>query len=411
MHESTGKGEHGRMRGPALWRNSDYMLLWSGQIVSSTGTQVSQLAFPLLILALTNSPAQAGFAAALRALPYLLFSLPAGALLDRWDRKRVMIVCDVGRAISLGSIAIALVFGVLTTLQLYLVSLIEGTLFVFFNIAEIACLAKVVTKEQLAAANAQNQATDGVTTLLGPPLGGILYSLGRAFPFLVDALSYTFSVLSLFFIKTRFQDERSLPARKLWAEISEGLSWLWGQKLVRFMALLTGGSNFVFSGLVLAVIVIAQQQHASSFLIGLIFTIGGIGGIFGSLIATSIQRRFSFAQVILTTIWITALFTPLYSIAPNVAFLGIITAAIFFTSPIYNVVQMSYRIALIPDELQGRVNSVFRLVAFGGQPLGAALTGILIQGFGAEVAVLFGAAVMLLLAVAASLNPHVRRAR
>ena len=140
-------------------------------MVSNVGTQVSQLAFPLLILALTGSAAQAGFAGALRALPYVIFSLPAGALIDRWDRKRTMILCDTGRAISLASIPVAYALGDLTMVQLYLVSAIEGTLYVFFNIAEAACLPRVVPKEQLPAATAQNMATDGITTLIGPPLG------------------------------------------------------------------------------------------------------------------------------------------------------------------------------------------------------------------------------------------------
>ncbi len=151
----------------SLWLNRDFMLLWSGQMVSNVGTQVSTLAFPLLILALTSSPAQAGFAGALRALPYLIFSLPAGALIDRWDRKLTMILCDTGRALSLASIPVALAIGHLTIIQLYLVSAIEGTLFVFFNIAEAACLPRVVPKEQLPAATAQNMATDGVTELVG----------------------------------------------------------------------------------------------------------------------------------------------------------------------------------------------------------------------------------------------------
>src|SRR5215472_14152119 len=123
-----------------LWRNRDYMLLWSGQTVSSLGTQVSTIAFPFLVLALTGSLAQAGFMGGLRALPYLIFSLPAGALIDRWDRKLTMIICDAGRAISLASIPIAYALGDLTIIQLYFVSAIEGTLFVFFNIAEAACL-------------------------------------------------------------------------------------------------------------------------------------------------------------------------------------------------------------------------------------------------------------------------------
>src|SRR5262252_8078438 len=112
-----------------LWRNRAYLLLWSGQAVSSVGSSASQLAFPLLILALTQSPAQAGFAGALRALAYLLLGLPAGALIDRWDRKRTMILCDIGRALALGSIPLALALHHLTMAQLYLVSLIEGTLF------------------------------------------------------------------------------------------------------------------------------------------------------------------------------------------------------------------------------------------------------------------------------------------
>jgi MFS family permease len=395
----------------SLWLNLDYMLLWSGQMVSNVGTQVSTLAFPLLILALTNSPAQAGFAGALRALPYLIFSLPAGALIDRWDRKRVMILCDTGRALSMASIPVALMLGHLTILQLYLVSLIEGTLFVFFNIAEAACLPRVVPKEQLPAATAQNMATDGITVLLGPSLGGALYSAGRLLPFVADAVSYAVSVISLFFIKVKFQKERVAARRNLGIEIQEGLSWLWHQPLIRFIAILTGGNNLINSGFVLIIIVLAQQQHASSFTIGLIFAVGGIGGIIGALIATSLQKRLSFGQAIIGTSWIFALFIPLYAIAPNPLMLGIITAATFVAGPVYNVVQFSYRSAIIPDELQGRVNSVFRLIAFSGQPLGLALTGLLIQNVGVIPTILVDAAGMVILAVAATVNTHVRNAK
>src|SRR5262249_26294928 len=127
----------------SLWRNRDYLLLWGGQAVSSIGGEASNLAFPLLILALTHSPAQAGFVSALRSLAYLLLGLPAGALIDRWDRKRTMILCDVGRALVLGSIPLALVFGRLSMAQIYLVSLVEGALYVFFSLAETAALPRV----------------------------------------------------------------------------------------------------------------------------------------------------------------------------------------------------------------------------------------------------------------------------
>ncbi len=400
-----------RKRPVPLWRNLDYMLLWSGQTVSTIGTEVSTLAFPLLILTLTGSPAQAGFAGALRAFPYLVFSLPAGALIDRWDRKRVMILSDIGRALSMASIPVAAIFWHLTILQLYLVSLIEGTLFVFFNLAEVACLPRVVEKEQLPAASAQHEVTFGITSLIGPSLGGALYSIARMLPFLADAISYGASVGSLFFIRTKFQEERVNAPRNLWIEIREGLVWLWQQPLIRFMAILTGGFNLLLSGFALIIIVIAQHQHASSFTIGLIFAAGGIGAVVGAIFAPAMQKRLTFAQAIIGTTVLTAVILPLYAIAPNVFFLGVITVFAYGIGPIYNVVQFSYRLALIPDKLQGRVNSVFRLIAFGGQPLGLASTGLLIQTLGVIQAILVCAAGMALFAVATIANRHVRGAK
>src|SRR6266481_8519224 len=123
--------------GMALWHHRDFLLLWSGQAISILGTSVSTLALPLLVLALTHSPTQAGFIAAMQTIPYVLFSLPAGALVDRWNRKTVMILCDAGRALALGSIPLALLLGHLTLVQLYSVSAVEGTLFVLFNLAEV----------------------------------------------------------------------------------------------------------------------------------------------------------------------------------------------------------------------------------------------------------------------------------
>ncbi|HEY7355716.1 MAG TPA: MFS transporter, partial [Ktedonobacterales bacterium] len=229
----------------SLWRNRDYMLLWSGQAISSTGTQVSQFAFPLLVLFLTGSPAQAGLIGAARTVPYIFLSLPVGALIDRWDRKRVMILCDSGRAIALGSIPVVYAIqGTVPIVQLYLAALVEGTLYVLFNIAEVACLPRVVPKEQLPAATGQNNASEITSYLVGAPLGGALYAVAHLLPFLADAVSYALSVGSLLLIRTPFQGERAAERRNLRAEIGEGLRWLWNQPLIRFMAFLTGGLNF-----------------------------------------------------------------------------------------------------------------------------------------------------------------------
>src|SRR5260221_1716096 len=394
-----------------LWRNRDYLLLWSGQTVSSVGTGVSRLAFPLLVLDLTRSAAQAGVVGALEALPYIFLSLPAGALIDRWDRKRVMVLCDIGRALAMGSVPLALRLGRLSFIQLCLVALVEGTLFVFFNLAEVACLPRVVTTAQLPSATAQNQATEGVTQLISPQLGGALYGILHALPFLADAVSYVASVVSLLFIRARFQGERTAARRALRVEILEGLVWLWRQPLIRYIAFLTGGWNFVGAGSVLMLIVLARQQGASPFIVGTLFAIGGVGGIVGSLLATPIHRRFRFGPVIIATIWTGSLLFPLYAVAPSPLWLRVMSAGIFVTSPIYNVVQFSYRLSIIPDELQGRVNSVFRLLAFGFQPLGLALTGVLIQTIHVVPTVLIFSACMLLLALTTTFNRPVREAQ
>ena len=391
-------------RAASLWLNRDYLLLWSGQAVSTVGSQLSLLAFPLLALALTRSPAQAGLIGALRGLPYFLLGLPAGALVDRWDRKRVMLICDTGRAVALGSIPLALAFSHLTVAQLYLVSLIEGTLFVFFSLSDTASLPQIVAKEQLPAAVAQDQAINATSQLFGPSLGGLLYSLGRMVPFLADAISYGVSVLSLLFIKTPFQQERTSAPRSLRAEVLEGLVWLWRQPLVRFLAMLSGIFNLTGAGYTLIVIVLAQRLHASSLGIGLILAGAGVGNVLGTLVTPAIQKRLSFRQVIIGSTWVLALTWPLFVFTPTVFLLGVVTAVSFVAVPVASVAQVSYRLSVIPDHLQGRVNAPFRIISWGCLPLGLAIAGALLQAFGPVATVWITFVPQLALAVVVSLN-------
>ena len=396
----------------SLWRNRDYLLLWSGQGVSTLGSGISQLAFPLLMLALTHSPAQTGFVAAVFGLPYLLLSLPAGAYVDRWNRKWVMIICDTIRGLNMATIPVAVVTGHLSVAQIYINSLVEGTCFVFFNVAEVAALPRVVDKSQIPEASSQNQAAQAAGALISPPLGGFIFqTLGHAVPFLADAISYIASVLSLFLIRSEFQLERTAERRHLLREIQEGVSWLWNQPLIRYMTFLTGGINFYGNATFLILIILAKQRGASPTLIGIMFAITSVGGLVGSLIAPWFQRRYGYAQVIITTVWIGALVTPLFAVAPSPYLLGVLGAIAFLTGPIYNAVQFSYRVSIIPDALQGRVNSAVRMVAFGTIPLGTALAGVLIQGIGAISAVLVYSTVGIALAILTTFNSHVRAAQ
>src|SRR5258708_30710482 len=176
------------------------------------------------------------------------------------------------------------------------------------------------------------------------------------------------------------------------------------------MALLTGGLNLLMGGYSLLAIVLLQHLHASPLTIGLVFAAVGMGGIVGTVIAPSIQRRFSFGQVIIATCWGVSLLWPLYTVSPTVVSVGVISTLIFLAFPLYDTVQFSYRSAIIPDALQGRVNSVFRLLAFAGQPLGLALTGVFLQTLTIFPTILVFAGGFWRLALAATLNVHIRQA-
>lgn len=372
----------GRSTRRPLWRNRNFLLLFSGQIVSSMGSQVSLLAFPLLVLSLTHSAAEAGILGAARSAPFIVFTLPAGALLDRWDRKRVMILADAGRALALGSIPLALLTGRLSLVQLVVVSLIEGTLFTFFNVAESASLPQVVPREQVPDAVGLNQTVDSLSLMTGPSLSGILYSAAPALPFLADAISYTGSVLSLLFISTRFQQERTPASTGLREEIGAGLRWMWGHPVLRSLALMLSVLNLFSMGYPLIMIVRAQELHATPAQIGLLFGTGGIGSILGSLLVGPLQRRVRFGRLIAWGAWVWTITWIPYAVAPNLILFGIANVVGWIIVPIVMGTQFSYRLIVIPDAFQARVGSVFKLLAFGVEPLALALTGVLLQGVG-----------------------------
>lgn len=408
----TEKTTHKANQSQSLWHNRDYLLLWGGQTISSLGTNVSQIVFPLLVLSLTGSAFQTGLAGALRLLPYLLIGLPAGALVDRWDRKRVMLVCDTGRTLSLASIPLALALGHLTAVQLDLNAFIEGTLYVFFDLAEAASLPRVVTVEQLPTASAQSAVTGGVTALIGPALGTALYAVRSLLPFLADAISYLCSVLSLTWIRTHFQAERQPEsAHSLPTDIRVGLVWLWHQPLIRLLALFTGLINLVFPDTnALIVLVLAHQQVSSPAAIGLIFSVASIGYIAGSLFSDRLLKRLGLRRVTIGACWLFALLWSLYLLPISFALLMVVTSLISIVDPIYDVAQFSRRAALIPDELQGRVNSAYRLLALSTPPLGYFVAGVLLQTSGTRPTILVFLAVLLLLALLANKSKTLRQA-
>lgn len=390
------------------------MRLWGAQVVSNLGGHASGIAYPLLVLALTGSPKLASIVSVLHILPYLLLSLPVGALVDRWDRRQVMLICHAGRIAAVCSVAGALLLDRLSLPHLYAVAVLEGICHVFFNIAETASLPRVVAPAQLPAATAQNQAGFGVSAVVGPALGaGLFQGLGRAAPFVLDALCHALAMVSLLKLRQSFAPApRAASApRHLRAEVAEGLRWLWRERLVRDMALITGVVNAVQAAVPLLLIVLARQHGASEAQVGWVFSCGGAGAVLGALVGPAIQRRFQFGPVIIAVLVVEAAMFPLYALGRDAWSLGLVYGVIMFCAPIYNVVQFSHRIAMIPDGLQGRVNSSFRLVAMGTIPFGSVACGWLLEHQGTGTTLLVFSLIWAAAALAAMLDPVVRQAR
>ena len=394
-----------------LRRNRDFNLLWAGLVVSTLGTRISATAYPFLVLALTGSPADAGIVGFLATLPYLLFQLPAGVAVDRWNRKRLMLACDVGRALALATLVAAFVLDRLTLAQIMVVAFVEGTLFVVFGLAEHAAVRRLVPTAQLPSALAQNEARNRAAGMAGQPLGGILFDVGRVVPFLADVVSYLTSIAALLLIRSKFEEERERGRRtNALAEIREGIAWLWRQPFLRATALLVAGSNFLFQALVLILIVIARENGASASVIGLMLAGLGVGGVLGSLAAPWLQRRMPAKIVVIGANWVWALLVPPLAFVRDPLVLGAILATMAFVGPAWNVVIGAYQLAITPDRLVGRVSSAETLVAYGAIPLGSLAAGFLLEWAGAVATVVGLACWMFFLALAASASRAIRNA-
>jgi Transmembrane secretion effector len=320
-------------------------------------------------------------------------------------------VCDIGRALSLASIPFAYALGHLTIWQLYITAFLEGSLMVVFRLAKSAAVAQVVTRAQLTTAIAQEELVEGTTSLAGPSLSGVLITLGAMLPFIADAISYAVSIVTMLLIRTPFQGERTARRRRFWVEITAGVSWVWHQPFVLTMTLLMGAGAFALSADSLIIIVLAQRQHASAVVIGLIIAAFGVGAILGSLLVPRLRHRLTVGQSILLTRWYFVLSWPLFALAPVPLVLGAVQFGSGVVEPIEDVPYFSHRLELIPDELRGRVLSACRLFPGLMRPLGLAVIGILIQRLGIFPAIWLVWVWLLVTTGIVTVIPQVRRER
>ena len=385
------------------------MLLWVGQLISTVGNRVATVAFPLLVLATTHSPAKAGITGFAEMLPALLFTLYAGAVLDRVDRRRVMLAAETVRVLAMGSLAVAVAAGGVTFPHILAVAFVDGTGYIFFELAERAALSSVVARDQVSDAIAANQGRVYGTGILGTPIGGLLFELGRALPFAVDAISYVVSLVTVAAVDSPLQEERVAGERPhVVAEIRDGLRFVWQQPFLRATSLLAAGSDFVINALFLVIIVAAKQDGASGFGVGVMLAFYGLGGMLSAAVAPRLARALSLPAVVIGTEVLVAGLTPVLAIVHGPIPLGIVFGGMFLAWPTWNAVVMARKLAITPDRMRGRMTSVSTLFSLGSTPLGMLGAGLLLEKFGVTKTVLVFAAMMVVVLAGAILSKAVR---
>ena len=286
-----------------LRRNRDFAALQIGQLLSSAGTQSTAIAYPLLVLAITHSPARAGLVSFARTLPLTLLALPAGLASDRWGRKRLMVGADVVRMAAIGTLAALLLLHGVDFWVVLVVAMVEGAGAALFSAAEVGALRSVVPVNQLPAAAAAQTGRRAAVQLAGPPLGGALFGVARALPFVVDCASYTCSTASLLAMRTPFEETREPDRSPLRSRVAEGFAFLWRHPFLRTCALLFGLTNFIGPGLLFSVVVIGKAEGLSAAVVGGLVAGFGACVLIGSFLSPLARRRLPIRAVLLLELW------------------------------------------------------------------------------------------------------------
>jgi MFS family permease len=380
-----------------LWHNSEFIKLWIGQTVSNMGSGITGVALPLTaVIYLAATPAQMGILSALSDVPVIVFGLLAGVWVDRLRRRAILISADLGRAILFGSIPIAALFGVLHLAHLYIVAFLAGVLTVFFNVADISYLPTLVRQEELVEANSKLGISDSLAEISGPAVAGPLAQLvGAPFALAFDALSYLLSALSIGLI--RFAEPQPLVEERqsLWRESLKGLRFLFGNSLLRTLAISASIFNFFGSFIgTLYILYIVRELHITPAIIGLLIATGGVSALVGTFIAQRVIRRIGPGRsigVMLFLYGMTGLLTPLAHGPVMLAAIMLFAAQLGDASvAIYFIAEISLRQSLIPNDLSGRLHAGMQFLTQGSRPISAILAGILGTLIGLRLTILIG---------------------
>jgi MFS family permease len=385
-----------RARPPSLWKQPNFLKLWTSETISSFGAQFTDLAIPFAaVLVLQASPSQLGILNAVLTAPFLLFSLIAGVWVDRHKRRSVMIAANIGRALLLAMIPIAAITGTLSLALLLGVAFLVGSLRVFFDIAYQSFLPSIVQREELVDANSRLEASRAVSSVAGPGAAGLVIQLVTApFALAADITSFISSTIILGRIKNKEEiiELKLAGATSAVTDIREGIRVVFSDSRLRSLAGTAATANFFQFAIqaifvLYAVALLGFQPEG----LGLVLSVGAVGAVAGALIAGKLSEKIGIGPAIMVSLILgVAVWGPLiYLATPATATIFLIVAWFFgelsFVS--YSINSSSFRQAICPTRLQGRVNATLRFLSAGMVPLGSILGGLLGQILGLRMAI------------------------
>ena len=383
-----------------LWRHPDFLKLWSAETISQFGSQVTGLALPLVaIITLDVSAFEVALLGVIEFAPFILISLPAGVWVDRMPRRPILIVGDLGRAALLATIPIAYAVDALTMWQLYVVGFFFGVLTVFFDVAYQSYLPALVERDQLVDGNSKLEISRSGAQLAGPALAGVMIQVLKApLAILVDAISFVASGIFVLAIRRREvvpeREPGKSPLHGMRAELSEGVRYVFGNRYLRWIAASTATFNFFGSMMgAIFLVYVVRELGMSAGTIGVVFAIGNVGYLVGAITANRVARRIGVGPAIVAgaATGAAGLLIPLAPEESPIPFLIAAGVILGYGVVVYNVTQLSFRQAITPERLQGRMNSVMRFIVWGVMPLGTLLGGAIATAVDLKAAIWVGA--------------------
>jgi MFS family permease len=395
----------------SLWRHQDFLKLWTGETISVFGSSISQLAIPLVAISTLGATTfEVGALNAVETAPFLLVALWAGVFVDRRKRRGVLISADIGRALALASIPIVFWLGGMDhdnrlsgLAQLYAVALVSGILTVFFDVAYQSYLPSLVDRDQLAEGNSKLTTTEAAAQLAGPGAAGVLIHLLKApVAIVVDAASFLVSAFAVMLIR-KPEPEVEIPEgghNSVRSDIGEGLRYVTRHPMLKKIAACTGTSN-LGNSMTQAVLVVflVRELHYSPQLLGLVFSLGSVGFLLGSVITARVTEWFGLGRTIIASSGLAGMaalvlpFVPGDNKAISAPLVVASSIVVGIGVPIYNIGQVSLRQAITPIRLQGRMNASMRFIVWGTMPLGGLIGGALGGPLGLRTTMLIGAVI------------------